>query len=550
MGVVYQAVQTGTGRTVAIKYLHGGGSLDPALRSRFAGEAHALARIDHPNIVRVYDADEDDAGRPYFAMEFVPGGSIGRLIRSSPVDPREAARIVAAVASAVEAAHRVHVLHRDVKPGNVLLAADGTPKITDFGLAKLGDRDDGLTVSGAVMGTPSYMAPEQAAGHRLDFDPRIDVYGLGATLYELLTGKPPYKGPTNAATLKLVEKANLVPPTTHRPGLPRDLEAICLKCLARDPLDRYPTAQEVADDLNRYLDGQPTYARPATPWQKIHRRLRRHRVAFAILTLLALVGAGMAVAARERDPRRQLERALDRGDKVTLVGASGLPRHHRWEMDEVALTLPTAAGGAAGFQSQTRSQLELIHDSRTDRYRFTAELRHLSGGDADSRVGVYLGPTNGSGPHGMRISRWYGFEYTESPPPAMRRPGLTGYDLVTLHMRERSETSNAALGVFEFPPVRFVPTPWRKIVIDVTPDALAVYWRQDDGTLAEAYRRIAGAPDPAAEALRFQFDPARDPRGLVIPDWVPRGPLGIYVVNAGVAFKNVTLEPLPQAPSP
>jgi serine/threonine-protein kinase len=261
MGVVYEARQRSLNRTVALKMVLRGELASDADRARFRAEAEAAARLVHPNIVQVYEVG-DVAGQPYFAMQFVPGATLAGLLVNGPLPPREAARLVAAVARAVDHAHQNGVLHRDLKPANVLLAGEGTPKITDFGLAKLADAAGSLTQTGAIIGTPSYMAPEQARAER-QLTPAADVYALGAILYECLTGRPPFQAATALDTLLLVQEQDPVPPRLLNPGAPRDLEIVCLKCLEKSPARRYRSAAALAADLEAFGSGEPIAARPS-----------------------------------------------------------------------------------------------------------------------------------------------------------------------------------------------------------------------------------------------------------------------------------------------
>ncbi|HEX5271427.1 MAG TPA: serine/threonine-protein kinase, partial [Gemmataceae bacterium] len=283
MGVVYKARQVALDRVVALKMVLDGEYASPDARRRFRAEAEAVARLQHPHIVQIFDVGEKD-GRVYFSLEYCPGGTLAGKLNGSPLPPREAARLVETLARAVHAAHEQHLVHRDLKPANVLLTADGTPKIADFGLARRTDRE-GETQTGAVIGTPSYMAPEQAAGRARDVTPATDVYALGAILYEALTGRPPFRGSTLMETLDQVRFTQPAPPRRLRPDTPRDLEAICLRCLAKRPADRYPTAAALADDLRRFVEGGRVP--PARP-----RRRRLIAVAAAAAALLGLAVVG------------------------------------------------------------------------------------------------------------------------------------------------------------------------------------------------------------------------------------------------------------------
>jgi serine/threonine protein kinase len=261
MGVVYQARQKGLGRLAAVKVILSGSHSGVQDLARFRQEAETLGRLKHPNIVQVYEVGEPD-GLPFFSLEFCPGGSLDGRLHGSPLPPPEAAELVATLARAMHAAHTAGIIHRDLKPANVLLAEDGTPKITDFGLAKRVEGGDGLTQSGAVMGTPSYMAPEQAGGRSGLVTTAADVYALGAILYECLTGRPPFRAATPIDTILQVLHQEPEPPSALRPGIDRRLDLICLKCLAKEPGNRYASADALAADLERWRAGEPVSVQP------------------------------------------------------------------------------------------------------------------------------------------------------------------------------------------------------------------------------------------------------------------------------------------------
>src|SRR5665213_3615278 len=238
MGVVYKARQSKLNRLVALKMILAGEYAGEKELARFRTEAEAVARLQHPNIVQIFEVGEHD-GHPYFSLEFVDGGSLAQKLDGTPLPPQQAARLVETLARAMHAAHQAGVVHRDLKPANVLLTADGTPKITDFGLAKKLDADAGQTQSGAIMGTPSYMAPEQAGGKSNEIGPAADTYAMGAILYECLTGRPPFKASTPLDTVLQVVSDEPAPPRKLQSKTPRDLETICLKCLQKAPSKRY-----------------------------------------------------------------------------------------------------------------------------------------------------------------------------------------------------------------------------------------------------------------------------------------------------------------------
>jgi serine/threonine protein kinase len=292
MGVVYKARQIALDRMVALKMILYADHAAAADHARFKIEAEAVARLQHPNIVQVFEVGEAD-GLPYFSLEFCAGGSLDGKLNGAPLPSLEAARLMETLARAIEAAHRAHVIHRDLKPANVLLTAEGEPKISDFGLAKKLDVQ-GQTQSGAVMGTPSYMAPEQAGGQK-DVGPAADVYALGAILYELLTGRPPFRAATALDTIMQVVSEEPVPPRRLQSKVPRDLETICLKCLQKQPMRRYASAATLADDLRRFRAGEPIQARPVSIFERVWSWTWRHPTAAALavvsgLAALALLG--------------------------------------------------------------------------------------------------------------------------------------------------------------------------------------------------------------------------------------------------------------------
>ena len=289
MGVVYKARQLGLNRLVAIKVLRAGTYAEAREVARFRAEAEASARLRHPHIVQIHEIGEQ-AGLPWFVLEYAEGGTLGQQIAATPQPPRQSALLTETLARAVHYAHEHGIIHRDLKPANVLLTADGQPKVGDFGLAKRLD-EAGQTQSGAVVGTPSYMAPEQAAGKGNEVGPPTDVYALGATLYEMLTGRPPFGADTPLDTVLQVLRLDPVPPRRLVPKVPRELETICLKCLRKEPQQRYASAAELADDLRRFLDGQPIAARPVGAAGRLLKWARRQPAVAALAVLVALTSA-------------------------------------------------------------------------------------------------------------------------------------------------------------------------------------------------------------------------------------------------------------------
>jgi tetratricopeptide (TPR) repeat protein/tRNA A-37 threonylcarbamoyl transferase component Bud32 len=294
MGVVYKARQRPPlDRLVALKMILPQGRDVPERLARFLIEAEAVARLNHPNIVQIYDYGEV-GGVPFCSLELLEADSLRDRLAATPQPGKAAAELLVTLARAMHTAHRAGIVHRDLKPANVLFDRDGTPKITDFGLAKRLEREDGQTYSGQVMGTPSYMAPEQARGETRQIGPLADVYALGAILYEMVTGRPPFKGPTTYETIRQVIHEEPVPPSRLQPRVSRDLETICLKCLAKEPHRRYAGAADLADDLGRYLAGEPIRARRTPAWERGLKWAHRHPAAATLLATAATVLIGLA----------------------------------------------------------------------------------------------------------------------------------------------------------------------------------------------------------------------------------------------------------------
>jgi tetratricopeptide (TPR) repeat protein len=425
MGVVYKARQQGLGRLVALKMIPADYTRPEAL-ARFRTEAEAVARLQHPNIVQIYEVGAH-AGRPYLALEYASAGTLADLVRGTPLPARQAAALAETLARAVHAAHQQGVIHRDLKPANVLLSGEGAggdlsfrettnqttprapiPKIADFGLAKLLDREDqagaGATQTGAVLGTPCYMAPEQAWGKSKirTVGPAVDVYALGAILYEALTGRPPFRAATTLETLEQVRAQEPVSPNKLQPGLPRDLQTICLKCLHKEPAKRYASARELAEDLARFLRHEPIRARPVGRWERLVKWVRRHPAAasltifagLALLTLLAGVLAHNAQLRREveraetaeaetrrqhlradanyRAARTAINRMLDRFKVLNLAGIPRLKEFSRLQLEDALTFYQEVLKGADDPDPAVRLDAALA-------YRQTAYIQSLLG---------------------------------------------------------------------------------------------------------------------------------------------------------------------------
>lgn len=287
MGVVFKARQQGLNRLVALKMILAGDLAGPEAAARFLAEAEAVARLQHPQVVQIYRIG-DHGGRPFLEMEYVAGGSLADRLDGTPWAARDAARLIESLARAVQHAHSFGIVHRDLKPANILLTIDGLPKLTDFGLAKSLGADVGLTQTGSIIGSPSYMAPEQAEGGRQAVGPAVDVYALGAVLYEQLTGRPPFKAATILQTLEQVRSAEPAAPSKLQPGLALDIETIVLKCLQKDPQRRYTEAAALAEDLRRFSAGEPILARPVGALERGFKWARRRPLIAALSAVSVL----------------------------------------------------------------------------------------------------------------------------------------------------------------------------------------------------------------------------------------------------------------------
>jgi eukaryotic-like serine/threonine-protein kinase len=345
MGVVYRARQVRLNRQVALKMILAGDHAGPEVLARFLAEAATIARLRHPNIVQIYAIGDWD-GRPYVELEYVEGGSLASRLDGKPWPPRSAARLLECLARAAAEAHRLGIVHRDLKPANILITEEGEPKISDFGLAKTLEEDSGLTRTESILGSPCYMAPEQAEGRAKDVGAEADIYALGANLYELLTGRPPFVGPTILATLDLVKNSEPVPPRRLQPALERDLETICLKCLEKAPQRRYSTADALAADLAAFLAHEPIRARRSLPWERAGKWIRRRpsTAALILVCCLGVLSAAGALSWRRADllrraetDRREVASLKEQADQFILLGRDAM-RRKEWEASRTQLS--------------------------------------------------------------------------------------------------------------------------------------------------------------------------------------------------------------------
>jgi serine/threonine-protein kinase len=463
MGVVFKARHLMLNRTVALKMLLAGDYAGPEELARFRREAEAVAALRHPNIVQVHDAGEV-AGRPYFTMEYVEGGTLAHGLAANPLAPRRAAEILATLASAVQFAHQSGFMHRDLKPANVLLTPDGTPRITDFGLARSIGAGPEFTRSGAVIGTPSYMAPEQAMGRASAVGPAADIYALGAVLYEMLTGRPPFDGETASEIVQKVVSEEPPPPSRLNGKVPRDLDTVCLKCLQKSPARRYASAQDLADDLHRFLDGKPVLARPVGASERALKWARRRPAAALLVgTLLIVLGAaaGAGVWLQRQGADRRAAKARQEGQareavETALRRADDLRREERWQ--EALLVLTDASPHLAEADSPPLEKR--LGQAQSD-CRVAAKLE----GARESNPRLPDGPTD--------YRRWAG-EFRK----AFEEAGLRVDDEV----ETVADTIRAS--------------PIRAQLVAAVEDRAFVAFMLDDGPLVERLLRIARSAEP------------------------------------------------------
>jgi WD40 repeat protein/serine/threonine protein kinase len=413
MGVVYRARQVALDRLVALKLLRGGSSKRLA---RFRAEALADARLQHPHLVQIFEIGEHQ-GQPYLALELLEGGSLEAKIAGKPQAPHDAATLVCVLARAIQYAHSRGIVHRDLKPSNVLLTAEGTAKIADFGLAKFLQGTEGQTQEGDLVGTPRYMAPEQTSGAPEAVGPAADIYSLGVILYELLTGRAPLQAPTPVETLLLIRTQEPLPPSRLLPRLPRDLETICLKCLQKDPRRRYASAQDLADDLERFLAGKPVRARPVGMPEKALKWVGRNPVPALLLALLtmSLLGGLAAVSWEWLEANANARRAIDEKSEAQFQAyrariAAAVAALQNHDVADAARQLDDAPEALRGWEwRHLKSRL----DDSSDVVRFPPDERALLlSGPEGLRIGTFTST-------GLRFRDESGRAFPERPFPRL-----------------------------------------------------------------------------------------------------------------------------------
>lgn len=578
-GKVYKAEQIKADRRiVAIKVLHGQTRVE---RERILREARALGRISHPNIVTIYDVDETAEG-PYFSMEYMAGGSLSDRIKRNKPSPQESARIVEAVGRGVAAAHTAGILHRDLKPSNILLTADGIAKVSDFGLAKFEDGPadmstlERVTPTGALLGTPAYMAPEQAAGRTNDVDERTDVYGVGAVLYHCLIGRPPFRGDTNVETAHRVIWDQLQPPRSIDRTIPPSINAICEMCLEKSKANRYATVGQLVDDLDRYLNGVPTVARSPDLAVRFGRRLLRNQLYLWITAgalLIAVVAATLthffgpspvvttndAAAAEFERQALRIESELDQNHAVTLIDTTGPPKWWSWVAQTDPNTSPSSIGDVFSIQSWGYGLLELVRDPRHDSYRITAQIMHLESHQIGN-VGIYLGrvksETDSTPIHQLIEVSFNDIILPFIPLKPDGKPfEAPGIDKNPVSITQRGFASRGTDDVPWMPslvsysknicsPSGLTNTGWRTLTVDVTPRMIRVTWDQDANGIVECEFSALTKDSTGAIADAAKLGFVKPWVGALRPGFNARGGVGLFVYRGSAAFKSVVIQPI------
>jgi serine/threonine protein kinase len=552
MGVVFKARQVAFDRLVAVKMIRSLALAGPAEMARFRTEALAVGRLDHPHVVRVF-AFGEEGDCPFLAMEHLPGGTLSQLLRRGLLPVRRAAELVRQVALGVQAAHQAGILHRDLKPGNVLLDSAGNAHVADFGLAKLLDRDSRQTASEALLGTPAYMAPEQAAGKVHEIGPAADVWALGVILYECLTGQLPFHGTTRQETLQLIQTTAPVPPARCRAETPLELDAVCLKCLAKAPAQRYVSAAALAEDLHRWLQGRATVVRPTTFLGKSWRVVRTHRwlaLAAGPLLLAFLLLQPERKSRAFQSPRQEAETTLAAGKPYELPAEAELPGPFRWVIGDAVPLHSDPVESCFTFQTLVTNLLELLANPQRQRYLFSAEVRHDDAA-GNSQLGLYFGYREHTTAEGVRQSGFFTLSFADRGLLA-RGPTSKGKTSSAVALRwqlheQRNGMDHWVAGKFVGRPRLFQAMPrgqkqsrWRRIAVKVTPEGIEAFWDEGRGKL-ESFTTV-----PTGELERVIRSLKRNQPGMNgLPDsFQPRSGLGLFIYRGQPSFRRIRVEPL------
>jgi serine/threonine protein kinase len=600
MGIVYEAEQISLKRRVAVKILPLAAALDPRHLQRFKKEAEAAANLHHEHVVPVHSVGFD-RGIHYYAMQFIEGQSLAAIIQEmrrlaglepgdlqatvpyadaptspgpdtpslaalttegsirSPAFYRAVARLGLEAADGLDHAHRLGILHRDIKPGNLLVDSRCSLWITDFGLAQMRS-DARLTITGELLGTIRYMSPEQALAKRVVVDHRTDIYSLGATLYELLTLEPVFKGHDRQELLRQIAFDDPMPARRLNGRIPRDLETIVSTALAKAPDHRYASAKDMAEDFRLFLNDQPIKARPEGVIRWLWRKSSRHPASLmlgltAILTSLVLAifllsrnppAGGLSPdqieAQRQQEALEVITRDLDAGKIVKLIGEEGSPRYFRWRTDDSGKITETP-DGTFSVQHWEFGLVELLPDPRLSCYRFSAEVRHEGEPSKEGKLGIYFG--HSELPDGATSAHFYcavAFNDLIEQGAVNAAPNQNAKNILRLEAHRQPHkgfhhTANV-LGTNSLftPAVAFgAERPWRKLAVEVRPEIINIFW--DDKWIAKTTRsNLMMSARPLVARV--------DEPPTMYPQFAPRDGLGLFVSQGIASFRNVTIEPI------
>jgi serine/threonine protein kinase len=569
MGIVFRAYKISLAVEVALKMIRADKFGSPEeMRYVLKEEARAQAPLDHPHIVPVKDFGEV-AGQPYFTMKLVEGSDMNKQLPRLAKDLKGTVHLLAKVARAVHYAHERGVLHRDLKPGNILLegkpdtpVAHLVPLVSDFGLAmriqpdtpdsRVPTADEAGYVAPEQAlrgGTPGFMPPEQAALETKPLTTAVDVYSLGAILYKVLTGRPPFLGPTTTETLSLVRTHTPEPPRNLKPGVNRDLEAVCLKCLEKQPERRYRSALELAEELERWGRNEPVLAR-RRPWPTRAWRAARRNMLLCTVMILAGFAAGAGFVAHywlDPDrPRKQDAAKLTSKHAVTLIDENGPPRYNRLVPSNDVIIASSSPKLPFSFETLNVGRLELMSAVPVQAYRFSAKIRHdyVINETVDGAAGIYFA-------YSVQGNESYWCELTfaelgiNSRKPNFARGATRDTGQVLLRVYHRtyeldSESDNYRKAIITKVSKRFSPQPftWRSLSVEVRPESVKAFWGEgEDAPIGEIT-----SSDLLEAAKTFRMTDSQTPEPLY--EYAPQGGLGLFLSSGSASFQQVIVEPL------
>lgn len=560
MGDVYLARETVSRQIVALKFLRDPDA--PELLTRFELEFRALREVVHPNVVRVLGHDFQ-RGEPYFVMEYLEGGSLAEQLKGGPLDPTCAVDLIRKVAGAVQAMHeKAGILHRDIKPGNILLTNEGEPKLADFGLAKFLDAKTVHTLSGGMLGTLRYMPPEQINGKNGALGYPADVYGLGATLYHLLTGHPPFVRDGFDELLFAVLHDAPTDPRTIRSELTRGLSGVVMRCLEKDPRHRYQTVAEFLAALDRWAESETPP--PVPPLERLRRWVRRNRVALSACALLALGGAAVAAWPRREakpvEPLVTIRAELRDAGRAELIGATGRPRHARWLAGTANVLEPTDARPGFAFEAPQPALLELLVEPGTNfavegEFQLLYHKAIVNAGAGPKEIlfsdaaifGLYCGRVELNGPNNSKAHFVLVAEYTDYLTAETRAawPHLTGstrFVWVAVTAEANGNTNSmprSASKQHKLPLVDALPAPVRRLRVEVTAEGATAFWAPSPkgALVCVGNRSSTEIANDLAELLKTK--PGFQPVGTLV--WNPSASCGVFCRGAAISVSKVTV---------